>query len=201
MEQVISKEEFDKLMSLEGEARGSGMKSYADFILKEKGEEGVRKMEETITELGYPVNYKKMKALSSYPIGLEACTLLAIERLFGFDDKKFREMGRFEVKCSLVIRIFMKYFVSIERAAKELSKIWKQHFTVGDFRTVEFNKEKGYLILRLENFHHYHPAQCQVLAGVLLAAVQMILKNDKVTCEETKCPFRGDEYHEFLLKW
>ncbi|GAI52915.1 unnamed protein product, partial [marine sediment metagenome] len=30
--------------------------------------------------------------------------------------------------------------------------------------------------------------------------IQMIV-GSKVTSEETKCVHRGDEYHEFLLKW
>ena len=41
--EIISKEEFDELMSIEGKIIGAGIKPSGEFILKEEGEEGTQK--------------------------------------------------------------------------------------------------------------------------------------------------------------
>jgi len=199
MEEIISKKEFDEFMKAEGQVRGAGMRSYAEFVRKEKGEEGLKKLEETITKLGYPIKYREIKLTDFYPIGLETVTLVAIQRLFNYDDKKFQEMGGFGIRLSLFFSIFMRYFVSPKKFIKEASKTWKQAGSIGDLKIAEYNLEKRYLTLRVENFH-IHPLYCQVFKGYFLSSIQMIFKSEP-TCGETKCTFRGDEYHEFLLKW
>jgi len=199
MEQVISKKEFDELMSLKGEVKGSGIKTHGEFILKEEGGEGLKKLEDVILELGCPIKLREVKSTALYPFGAEAVVLLAIERLFHYDDKKFQEMGMFHAKSSLIIRLFMKYFVSLERVSKEISQIWRRYFTIGDIEIVEFDEEKKRIILKMINFR-FHPLHCQVLKGSLSTLLQMII-GCKITAEETKCIYRGDECHEFLLKW
>ena len=199
MEQVISKEEVDKLMKIKGEVRGIAIKSYANFVLKEEGKEGLKKLEEAMAKIGYPIKYRDVKLTSFYSLGLEAITLTAIKRLFNYDDKKFQEMGRFESRTPIVIRLFMKYFVSIEMTVKKASKMWRKYFTVGNLRVVKLDREKRYAILRIENFH-FIPILCENLKGYIASIIEIVIK-EKTTCEETKCIHRGDEYHEFLVKW
>ena len=93
----------------------------------------------------------------------------------------------------------MKYFVSLEKIAKEAPKMWRRYHTVGDPKVVEFSEEKRYGILRVENFNLV-PSYCQMVIGYLSSLIQIVVKAS-VTCKETKCTFRGDDYHEFLLKW
>lgn len=199
MEPIISKEELDELMSLGGKGRGVLFKTASKFILKEKGEEGLKKLEETITNLGYPIKFQKIRAMDFYPMGLYAVTLVTIQGLFNFNEEKFIEMGKFESKISLIIRLFIRYFFSIDVVVKQASKIWRTYFTIGDISVAELNKEKKYGVLKVENFR-LHPLHCQILKGYLPGVVQMVV-GSKVICEETKCPFRGDEYHGFSLKW
>lgn len=75
MEPIISKEEFNELMKIEGKTRGVSIKDYGDYILKEKGENGLRGLEEAITRTGYPLKFKEIKAMAFYPLGLEGLTL------------------------------------------------------------------------------------------------------------------------------
>ena len=199
MKPIISKQEFKELMDLKGEVKGTGIKTHGKFILKEEGEKGLKKLEDIMAELGYPIKYREVKATNLYPFGVEAVMLLAIKRLFNYNNEKFNEMGKFHAKSSLIIRLFMKYFVSLERAFEGGSKIWKRYFTVGEIQAIETSKEKRYIIFRVTNFQ-FHPLHCQVLMGSIPTIFQMMV-GDKVTCNETKCIYRGDEYHEFLLKW
>ena len=197
MEQIITKQEFDELMKIEGEARGLGFQTEAKFVLKEEGEEGLKRLDNQMAKLGYP--YSKIKTMDFYPLGLLAVNMLVIKRLFNYDDRKFQEMGKFEAKSSLIIRLFMKYFVSLKRVAKESPKMWRKYYTVGDLKVPEINQGKRYIIIRIENFS-LHPILCQILIGYFQSIVKMVLR-DETTCEETKCVFRGDECHEFLMRW
>jgi hypothetical protein len=199
MEQIISKEELNELMRIKGEVRGMGMRTHAEFIVKEEGEDGLKRLEDTMVELGHPIKFREIRRMNFYPLGLEAVMLVAIKRLFNYNDEKFQELGKFHAKFSLIIKIFMKYFVSFDSMARETPRIWRKYFTTGDIKVVEFSEEKKYAILRVKDFK-FHPLHCQIFMGTLSIVIQMMVKN-KVAYEETKCIFRGDDYHEFLMKW
>ncbi len=198
-EPIFSKEEFEGLRSISGEARGIAIKGEVDFILEQEGDEGVEKLEKKINDMGYPIKLKEIKTMDFYPVWLEALVLCGAEKLFHYDTKKFQEMGRFEPKVSFLIRMFMKYFFSPEIVAREAPKIWRESYTVGDLEVVKFDQENREAVVRLKNFK-LHPLQCQNLIGYFASVVQMIT-GKPVTCREEKCVFRGDEYHEFVLNW
>jgi len=199
MEQIISKEELREYMELKGQIRGAGIKEIIKYILEEEGKDGLGKLEDAMEKIGYSIKDKNIKAMKFYPLGLEASALVAVKRLFNYDDKKFQEMGRFAGKFSIVIRLFMKHLVSIEKIVKEAPKMWRNYFTLGDFDIVEVSEKEKYIILRIKNYH-LHPIHCQTLIGYLSSILQIVVKSF-VTGEETKCTFQGDEYHEYLFKW
>ncbi len=198
MEEIISKEEFEKLMSIPGEIRGLGFQTEANFVREKRGKEALKKLENEMARLGHP--YSGIRTMDFYPIGLLVVALLSIKRLFNFTDEDFREMGKFEAKSSLVIRLFMKYFVSLDKVSKEASKIWRKYYSKGDLSIAEMDEEGKRVVIKLENFK-LHPILCHVLMGYFLSIIKMIVRSDQITCEETKCVHKGDEYHEFIIKW
>jgi hypothetical protein len=201
MDQELTKDIAKKLMEIEGETRGVVLKTDGEYILKEKGEEGLKKVEEELEGLGYPIKFKEIKTMDFFPVGLRVISLLTIKKIFNFDDEKIKEMGIFATKVSLIIKIFTRYFLSVKRVFYvEAPKIWRKHWTIGDLMPVEINEEKKYAILRLKNFS-LHPVYCKYLEGYFPGPFQLMIKSSKMTCEETKCTFRGDEYHEYLIKW
>jgi hypothetical protein len=201
MNQELTKEVAKKLMEIKGEVRGVTLESDRNYILKEKGEEGLKKLEEELEKLGYPIKYKEIKTMTFYPVGLRVLSLLAIKKVFDFDDKKIEEIGLFGSKVSLIPRLFIKYVFSFPKIFfQQGPKIWREHWTVGELIPVELNEEKKYAILDLKNFD-LHPVYCSYLKGYLSGLFQRMVKSPKIACEETKCTFRGDKYHEFLLKW
>jgi len=198
MGQIISKEEFDELMRVKGETIGIAIREHKEFIFNKEGKEGLRKVEDAISSLGYP-EYKKIKPRKFYPVGLYALTLIAAKRIFNWDDEEFEKMGRLNAKLSFILRILMRFLVSLDVAAGKVPLMWKRYYTVGNLRTMEYDKERRYVILRLEDFI-LHSLHCKLQKGYYSTILQIIVKNT-VTCEETKCVHNGDEYHEFLLKW
>ncbi len=199
MEKIISEKEINELKKIKGEVIGTGITEDLKFILKEEGEEGLRKLENEITKIGFSLKYKEIRPMEFYPLWQNAVILTLIKKLFNYDDKKFQEMGAFESKVSFIVRLFAKYFFSPKRTIEMVSKMWRNYHTVGELKVVEYNEDKKYAILRIENLD-YIPIACHLYKGYFSSIVQMII-GSKVNTEETKCLYRGDEYHEFLLKW
>ncbi len=200
MEQIISKEEVKKITRIKGKVRGMGMKTHAEFIVKKKGEESLKKLEDAMVNIGHPVKYKSLRAFHFYPLSLEALTLVMIEKLFHFRDEEFQELGKFHARNSVVIRTFLRYFLSIDTVAENIAKVWRRYFTEpGEFKVIEFDKEKRRAIFRIENFD-FHPIHCQINIGIFIALIKLLTKSE-ASCKETKCVYKNDEYDEFLVEW
>ncbi len=199
MEQIISKEELDELNKIKGEIRGVGMKTHSRFILKEEGEGSLEKIEEALADLGVSFKYRNVRIMDFYPLSLYCTVQLVIKRLFNYDDEKFKEMGEFNSRFSLIIRLFMKHFVSVKAMIKQTPNVWRKYFTVGSIKITEYNEKEKYMILRVEDFH-ITPILCQIIRGFFPGVAQMVVGN-KGTCEEIKCSFKGAPYEEFLFKW
>ncbi|MBD3207992.1 MAG: hypothetical protein GF370_00875 [Candidatus Nealsonbacteria bacterium] len=192
-------EKIEKLMDLEGEVKGVAIKSELDFILNREGSEGLKKVEDKIGEFGYDLEREKISDMKLYPLGLYGSIQLAVKELFDYQEKEFREMGAFEAKMSLIMRLFMRYFVSIDVMANQVSKMWRTYFTTGELEVVKINKKERCIVADLKDFK-IHKLQCNVLVGYFASVIQMVTGTE-TTCEETKCPFSGDGFHRFLVRW
>jgi len=198
----ITKEEIEKLIEVKIETRGVVFKTDGEYILEKKGKAGLKELEVALEKLGHPIKYKEIKTMGFYSAGLRILSLLVIKKIFNFDDEEIKEMGFVATKKSLIIKLFIRYFLSIQRVFfKEAPRIWQKHWTRGVLAPVELNEEKKYAVLRLKDFD-LHPLYCSAyLRGYLSGILQMLIKTPKITCREIKCSFRGDEYHEYLLEW
>jgi len=201
MKQELTKKQAQKLMSIKGEVRGVTFKTDIEYILREKGKEGLKKVEQELKRLGVNLKYNDINTMTFYPVGLRALSLLVIKNTFNYSDDKIKEMGFFATKVSLIIKLFTRYFLSLQRVFfKEAPRIWRKHWTIGELFPVELNEKEQYAILRLKNFN-LHPIYCYYLGGYFCGVLQLIVRSDRITFEETKCAFLGDEYHEYLIKW
>ena len=196
---MLNKQKVDRLMKSRGESRGMNIKIDLDFVIEKKGKQGLKKIEAKMKELGYPLEYKKIRAMDFYPIGLEVVILLTIEEIFNFDEEKLKEMGTSVVKFSLLMKIFLKYLGSLKLIAKQIPGIWKEHYTIGSLEMLDFSDKKRYVVLREKNFNINH-IYCKIHKGYFVKVAEMVVKKP-VSCKETKCMFKGDPYHEFLLTW
>ena len=204
MEKIISKEDLDKLKTIKGEVRGISLKRYGEYILKEKEEAGLKKVEEAMADIGCPLKYREIKQTNFYPLWYNVLTFLAIKKLFNFDDKKFQEMGRFCFKSPLLIKLLAKYLVSFDKAVKSVHNMWSVYFTVGRLSVTDYSQKERYVIVSLKDYPLY-PTEfprihCQYLTGYFPSVLQMVV-GVKATGKEIKCVYRGDEDHQFLLNW
>ncbi|MBD3208532.1 MAG: hypothetical protein GF370_03710 [Candidatus Nealsonbacteria bacterium] len=199
MEKESLIKEAERLKNTKGKARGVAIKSHAEFILKEKGEAALKQLEEKMSEMGFPINYEEIEPMEFYPLYMEYATFLAIKNLFNFNDEQLRELGAFQTKISLIVRLFMKYFGSATILVKETPKMWEKYYTVGKLKVVSMDMVKRRCIIRLEDYAGY-PPQCRGFEGYFSYVAKMVM-NSPVSCREKKCTYKGDDCHEFELTW
>lgn len=195
----INKEEVEEFMKNPGKCIGELVKSTFVYIKKSKGQEALKKLEAEMENLGYPINFKKIKPLGWYPIGLRTLTFIALRRAFGWQDKDIKELGENSLNYSIIFKLFLRFFVSLENAFKNSAKYWKKHFTFGEMEPRQFNKEEKYTTVRLHGFK-VCPDSCLHLSGYLKKLAELCGKKN-VEVEETKCMYRGDPYHEYKINW
>lgn len=199
VEEIITKEIADELMKIEGETRAISIKGDIEYVVYKRGKEALEKIESEMKSLGYPIEYEKMRTLDFYPVGLEVIALLVTKKLFNFSDKEFVKMGEFNSKFSLVVRLFMKYFVSIKAIAKQAPKMWKKLYSIGELEITEINEKEKYTVLKIKNFK-LHPLHCLTIKGYISNVMKMVIGSN-VRVQENKCVFNKNDYHEFLIKW
>jgi hypothetical protein len=97
----------------------------------------------------------------------------------------------------------MKYFTIPQKIAEvAASRLWRRYFDRGRVEIYEFrdSKEAGSMLIKVENFK-LHPLHFFYLGHFFLGMAEMAEKFKEITIEETKSPFKGDEYQEYLMKW
>lgn len=199
MEQVISKEEFAEIKKARGEVRGNGPRTIGEYVLRKEGENGLNKLEALMSSLDYPIEYIKMNQMDFYPYWIVTASFLAVKRLFNFTNEDFQKMGEMDVKFTPLQKIFIKNFVSLKKLAEEAPKMWGHYDTGGKLELIEYDEKKKHAILKLTDFD-CSEYQCQYTIGYMTAIARIVSKKRPI-CEETKCIFKGDKYHEFTLTW
>lgn len=192
--------EIEKAMAAEGEIRGVVFVTDSQYVFKKEGQEGLQKVEETTKKMGYPIKFKEIKPFRWYPVGLYVVFLLAVKKALAWGDKEIFDMGNAAPKQSVVVKMILKYFVSLKKSVAEISNYWRKHFTIGKISCPEFHEEKKWLIIRMEDIK-IHPILCILLSGYFLRIAQYVIKSSKISIKETKCMFRNDPYHDFLFTW
>jgi hypothetical protein len=198
--------EIKKLIKIEGKVIGEVFKTDAEYILEKKGEKGLERVQKETEKLGYPIDYQKIKSTDWYPIGLRVISLLAIRRAFGWGGKEIEEMGEAAPKISFITKMFLRTFFSPEMVARAASRIWPRHYSIGRLKITDFKEEKknhflkGSCRIQLENFK-VHPILCTYLGGYFLGIARLSGVLKEVSCKEVKCPFKGDQYHLYLMNW
>ncbi len=196
---MMSKEKVKKLKSIKGEVRGVAIMNFLEFVEKQEGEEAVKEVCRRTQKMWPEVEVCNLQRMDYYPLGLEAVVMGAIKEALGLSDEEIRKLGNFAAKTSLIRRLFAKFFVSLDLMASRASEMWDEYYTVGDLSVQSFDVEKGEIVLVLENFE-VNRLHCFHLQGYFSSIVSLVTGSE-VECRETKCPFKGDEAHEFVLSW
>jgi len=195
---MITKQKIENIMKVKGKTRGVNIRMVLDFVREEKGEQGLKRVEARIAELGYPFECEDIKPMDFYKLGIDILFYLVIQETFNLKEKDLIRMGFSILKFNILMKIFMKYFSSFKLIADQAPKMFRKHFTVGSLEMSDYSKEERYIVLR-ERIK-IDPIFCPVHMGYYAKTCQMLVKTP-VTAKETKCIFKGDEYNEYLFTW
>ncbi len=194
----LNKEVVKKLMKLKGETRGFNILPDRKWILKNKGEEGLEKVEKEAAKAGYPLHYDDLKVMSFYPAGLRAISLLSIKKAFDLDNEGIRGVCEFHLKQNLITKLFTKYFYSIPSTLKNAPKMWERHWTKGKFIVEEYDEEEKRVVIKIKDFE-VHPVFCRCLEGYFAALANLVVGGNEAVCREKKCTFDEDNLHEYVI--
>lgn len=202
----VRKETLDKTTvenlekKIKGEVRGIAFRDDATYIKAKKGEAALKKIEEELEKAGCPIEYDKVKSLKFYPLFWRVTSLLAMKKVFGWGDEEFRQLGNFGSGNSLIIRIYAKFFHSIEKVVSVAPRIYSEYFTKGEAAVPDYSVEKKYAIVEVRGLD-LHPIFCRVVEGYLETFVKLVVETQKIKCRETKCTFGGDDCHQYTITW
>jgi len=197
---MLTKKEFQEIVRLEGQVRGSALNTDAAFIRSREGREGLRRVEERFRILGYPLEYRHIRDMGWYPISLRALSLCGVRDVFRLGEADMKDMGDTAPKFSFIVKVFMKFSDLNDVALDSIPGYWRMHYSIGDMRIGEINENEGYVTLRLENFC-IHPVLCSYFEGYLRRLLQFGFSDKQLECSETKCLHKGDTHHEYRISW
>ena len=176
------------------------MRIYGEIIREKEGQEGVEKVEKKLEELGYPIKFSKVKSMDWEDEALSTLVLLTMKEVLGWTDEDIFYTGWFAPRNSFIIKVLVRYFVSVEKAFDNAAKYWRKHFNFGELEPVSLDKENRRAVIRVKGYD-FHPIICIYWMGYFTSVVELSLPKSKVDIKEVKCVYKGDEYHEFEITW
>ncbi len=200
MENTNLKEKIINLQKKSGNTKGETINYILQYLQKKEGDEAVNKLKENLKELDPSIDLTKVKNFSLVKDSLVVIILLVIKDVFDWTDDDIFKMGKDEPKNSFIVRLLMKYLVSVEKTFERAPDFWRKFYNFGYLEAVEFNETDKYFVLRVYEYDT-DPIMCKYLAGFIHTMVSFSMKEENVVIEETKCIYNGDDCHEYTVKW
>ncbi len=195
------KQEAELLMSKPGSVKGEVFRTHAIYIKYREGEEGLKKLEEKMKEIGFPLVFSEIKPGNWYQEALSALVVLTAKNIFNWTEEDVYKMGSSAPKHSFIVKIFVKHFVSIKEIFARAEQYWEKHYNFGSFEKVEFNEDKKYIIVRIKGYE-FHPIIYNVyFRGYFNAIAKLSVKSNNVKTDLIKNVLDGDDYNEYKISW
>ncbi len=91
------------IMEKPGRTKGEAIRFLAEYIKNKEGEEELSRLEKKLEEMGYPLDFKKVKPLNWIKEGYVALVLNLTKELFGWTDEDIFDAGKGEPKNSFIM--------------------------------------------------------------------------------------------------
>ncbi len=192
--------EIEKIKETKGETLGISLKEDLECIMEKEGEEGLKKLEKELENYGYSLKYKEIKKYSFYPLALEFLILAVSKEIFNWKDEDIRELGKRDAKFSFVLKLMLKYFISVKKAISVANEYWRKYYTVGKLIPGKVDEKERFAELMLIDFPG-HPNFCRLLEGFFWQIGSFIVEKENLKVKEIECPFKGGNCHRFQITW
>ncbi len=200
----MTKEELlevaNNLKNFKGNVKGEVFRTHANYIKSKEGEDGVKRVEEKMTELGVPFSFNEVKSFEWKNEGVSVLIIVVAKEIFNWTDEDVFEMGRFAPRFSFILKLLAQYLISIDALFNNAEKYWHKNYDFGKMEKVSYNEEKREIVIR-EKEIKTHPVACIYHAGYFKGLCEFAVKSEKITVEEKECMHDGKDYHEFIIRW
>ncbi len=196
----LTKEEAHRIAKIKGNVHGSILKAYYQFIVDNLGQEGAKKVEERLKELGLNITFKDAFTFKWYPKAYSSLICLAFLEISERDEEDAFKVGYAAPAYSVLTKLLM-HFISPQQLFKNANFYWRKHFDFGKMKCVEYDGNKNLAALRLYGFKKYHPTVYIYIWGYLKRLVEFATKSKNVKVEQTKSLYNNDPYDEFKITW
>ncbi len=196
----LHREEADRLKEIKGQVRGEAIIANLAYAIKKGGPEITDKITARLKELDCFLDLKNIKPNEKYPEAVSVIIVILIKEILSLKKEDIITMGGVAIKISPLMKIMGRYFISMEALIKQGPKYWDKYFDFGRLEVAEYDKNKGYIIVRLFDYQ-FHPIICLYRIGSLIQLAKMLTNKKDIQGRETKCLHRGDPYHEFYVSW
>ena len=200
---MLTKKEAKEMINDSCSVRGEQILMFKKEVIRLGGKGDIKKFEQEIEKLGCSFRFNKISALDWYPMGIRTICFIVLKDIYKLTDDDIVGSGVRFIGDSIVIKLFFRYFSSRDTAFKHIPEYWKKISTCGRAEAVKLvqspDGKEGYFIARLHDFK-IHPLHCLFCLGAFLQLAKLLGgKNAKI--KETKCMFKGDDYHEYVISW
>ena len=181
-----------------GRLRGVVLHTDAEYVRKHYGANALDSVEEVTAELGCPISYKSIKTMAWYPAVLRGISLLAIARALDFSVEDLRKMGWAAPRTSIISKIMMRYFASLQMLVDKLPEYWERNYDVGALTGKLLDHKVELTLTGLEIPSQLFP----YLEGYFTSVVGMVIGNKKKATMTDITQLNGDEVcYRLVISW
>lgn len=182
---------------MEGNCKGAIFRGNIEYVTKKFGKLGLEKLMEDMKEKRHRLDLSNIIDGNWYPMDARLQFLKSTVELFGLDEAQILELGRSGFKQSAIIQIYLKVAGSPKKICKFGPKVWSHNYDTGRLEAEYGGPEGTYF--RIYDFKGV-PLLCTYLIGFYTMAYETVGAKD-VIVDEPRCIHKGDEFHEFRIKW
>jgi hypothetical protein len=195
---AVYMDELSEIIHSPGYVRGVVLCTDAKYVLRDGGEETLKRVQIEAEDMGFPIDYGNVKQMNWYPIGLRAISLFAIKNALNWDDEKLMKMGMSAPKHSIITKMMLRFFVSMDILSEKAQHYWNKHYSVGSVM-VKVDNSSAFICLRGCNMPR---ALAPYLEGYFIGATSMVIGNHQHIGLAESIWMHGDgECNEFVLNW
>lgn len=181
-----------------GNVSGSCTNAIFDYLRFVGAGERVPEILARTEEYGATQKTTKVDPLRRYPIAIEMSLIFASKDVLGWGHDELKELGRNIPRVSFVVKLFLRYFLTLETSTREASKYWDKHFDFGELEVLSTDIDSGNYIVEVRGFD-IHPDYCVFLCGFLETMIGFVVSRP-IQSEVIKCS-DGDGLNRFRFSY
>lgn len=195
------KQETKELRKLPGQQRAEHVKYYYNYVKRNYGEKGLKKVMDTLKKLDFDLgDVSQYRDTEWVPEDLAHVFFITAARVLDWDDQEVYDMGRAIVPKSTVTKVFLKFFSTIDKSLEKGVDQWRKNFTRGKLEVKDLDKKKreGKFVLRDFKDHRLAYIHFQ---GFFSRILEIMTGSSKVKVEDPVCLNEKKGDWEWKFHW